>query len=819
MKEKELRLALVYYGGVSLAVYQHGVNIELLNLLRASAAYHKPPWFETKQAKDHHFPTLPELQETTSTEPIYFELLKCIGASLDLRIVADVISGSSAGAINGISLARAIAHDLDLEPVTDLWLKEADILRLLAPEAKARPWSKWYLRPILPAFIRRLGREGLLPRNPDAGIRQRVSIFIRSRWFKPPFDGTHFSGLMLDGLGAMERSGHPPSTLLPPGCQLDLYVAATDYHGTRRTIFLHDPVAIQENDHRQTLCFRAIRAPGGEVDSEMDLDHVPLLAFAGRASASYPGAFPPARMAEMDAAIAARPTLWPKRQGEPSKPSLAVGGDQAPPAPMILIDGSILNNKPVHAAISAVRTHQVFRDVDRRLVYIDPHPDREKATDRTKVPGFFATLRSALSDLPRHNPIYEELEEVGRYNGHIRRLNMMIQASRPQVDALLEQATEGKLNGAVNLDQLRHWRLTSNTLLTRTPIICNAWFRALVEESIDFITSLIAHACRYPATSQQIRWVREVIEAWCDETGLFPENYIIPLEVARDADLPSFARFIVEFGVNYKRRRMSFVLQDINKLYPKVLEPDFCATSPDHLDRLKRELHKRLNALSDYDRPDFLDDKLSESIRGVFGDIDLETFSPPSIFALARQGAITQTLGMLGAACALVDVNDDLDALMASSLVSEMGVRCRRIVLTGYLGFPFWDVVLLPTMSALEMECGTFEEILIDRISPADALTLDIEEGRGPLLGAGAIGFAGFLSRNAREHDYLWGRLNAIDRLLDIIASSVRAEKLDCIPDLDAFKRQAFAAVIKQESARLQCVPNLLDALRKSTGL
>ena len=50
MKEKELRLALVLFGGVSLAVYQHGINRELLNLARASRAYHRVEGPAAKQA-------------------------------------------------------------------------------------------------------------------------------------------------------------------------------------------------------------------------------------------------------------------------------------------------------------------------------------------------------------------------------------------------------------------------------------------------------------------------------------------------------------------------------------------------------------------------------------------------------------------------------------------------------------------------------------------------------------------------------------------------------------------------------------------------
>ena len=38
MRQKELRIALVCYGGVSLAIYMHGVTKELWKLLRASEA-------------------------------------------------------------------------------------------------------------------------------------------------------------------------------------------------------------------------------------------------------------------------------------------------------------------------------------------------------------------------------------------------------------------------------------------------------------------------------------------------------------------------------------------------------------------------------------------------------------------------------------------------------------------------------------------------------------------------------------------------------------------------------------------------------------
>ena len=41
--ERELRLAVVMYGGVSLAVYMNGVTKELLNLVRATAPDYNDP--------------------------------------------------------------------------------------------------------------------------------------------------------------------------------------------------------------------------------------------------------------------------------------------------------------------------------------------------------------------------------------------------------------------------------------------------------------------------------------------------------------------------------------------------------------------------------------------------------------------------------------------------------------------------------------------------------------------------------------------------------------------------------------------------------
>ena len=88
MREKELRLALVLFGGVSLAIYQHGINREVLNLVRASRAYHDAPDGAAKQdpGRDYARATgVERVDDDALTATVYFDLLKRLGRTIDLR--------------------------------------------------------------------------------------------------------------------------------------------------------------------------------------------------------------------------------------------------------------------------------------------------------------------------------------------------------------------------------------------------------------------------------------------------------------------------------------------------------------------------------------------------------------------------------------------------------------------------------------------------------------------------------------------------------------------------------------------------------------
>ena len=142
MREKELRLALICYGGVSLAVYMHGITKEIWRLARASRAQHDP------------------LTESEPGDDLYRVLLHDIEQEfgLKLRVLVDVIAGASAGGINGIFLGQAIATGQSLEPLTDLWLTSADVEKLIDPDA--RPLSRFTKFWAVPIAWFMLGRRG-----------------------------------------------------------------------------------------------------------------------------------------------------------------------------------------------------------------------------------------------------------------------------------------------------------------------------------------------------------------------------------------------------------------------------------------------------------------------------------------------------------------------------------------------------------------------------------------------------------------------------------------------------------------------------------
>jgi patatin-related protein len=813
LREKELRIALVCFGGVSLAVYMHGITREILKLVRASSALHKIA-DRTLRGSASFFDRAERDNPEYDTEAVYFDLLREIGRKVELRAVVDVIAGASAGGINGAMLARAISHDLPMGALRDLWLDNGDVSVLLAPEARAGNWNKWFLRPL----IWGVAATGALGGTKDREVRQKLSLFLRSRWFRPPLSGPLMAGLMYDAVVAMGPE-RPGGSLLPSGHTLDLFVTLTDYYGYQQLAQIHDPPLIHELEHLHVLQFSYRRRPTGEVESDFELDNAPALAFAARATSSFPGAFPPAQIAEMDALVAARKAVWPLRDAfiaRSFEQHLQAGID---PAQACFIDGAVLNNRPFQIAISAIHGRPAFRQVDRRLVYIDPHPASAIVPVGPAVPGFFATLRGAMSDIPGQQPVADELTWVLDFNERVRRLRAIIDSARPHISELVTSVVTVAFDQPISSNELRAWREQVNNQVVRDAgFAYQAYVRLKLASVRAFGAELIVKLRGVPPKSPLSRMVAEIIDAWALAKKIVYEragSAALEFEAESAKPLPAWTDYLLAFDVKYRERRLHFLIEGQNRLYGLLDQERFRGLNPAVVDSLKRALYLRLDALRRRATPAYYSSDVHDLVAEIF-PVEPSAVEMKNLHAYAA-GFVERHLDkldrLIGRIAAEIDLNAstrDLDDLLAGLDPNEWHAEARREVLINYLGFPFWDVLAFPVTSGREL--GELNEILIDRISPQDITALPGFQGIGSLRGIGFGHFAAFFSRAYRENDYLLGRLHAADRLIEIVCDSAGR---DAQVDLRAFKKRVFTTILDCEEKHLRYSKTLIEGLRR----
>ena len=826
MKEKELRFALVCYGGVSLAVYMHGITKEILKLTRASRDFHA--YTNRRHPSVTYDDVAAKRDDPVDTERVYFDLLRQIGHTLDLRVVVDIIAGASAGGINGVILARALAHDLNIKPLRDFWLKHSDVTQLMPDYVKAGPWQKWYFMPVV-WFIMWRFRENF---GDNAELKQKLSMFLRSRWFKPPFDGYGLTKVFYEAFSAMGDPVEPGSSLVPAGLRLDLFVTVTDFHGFVTATPIHDPPVIKDREHRQMLRMSYRHWPKTQETSNFDRESLPALVFAARATSSFPGAFPPMQFSEIDRLIAEKGLSWRSRVDFLYRNFRAYFTARANPAEASFIDGSVLNNKPFAQAIEAIRGRPAYRHVDRRLLYVDPHP--QTAADRAslRAPGFFATLKGALSDIPRNEPIHDDLSWVNTHNSEVRRLQMVVEGARMHIHAIAEaiagHALDGPLTGTL-IGQLR--QLANNRAGAQTGFAYEGYLRLKLTAVIEDVAAVVAEICGYGRESIEAQRIINIIQRWAALTGVSPSHE----ELNRtDGDLnaapPPWVRFLLRFDVRYRQRRIRFVVRAVNQLYMRLAEPEFEGLKAERLDRIKAGLYDALGLLqpmtaraaaangvvglaaSTIDTVKTVVRNIAEAIAA-----DVALAADPDAVAQRFVKDIGDALALLGDDLALEDDNPRTDALLVTLVDGSDGLGplpkpARRELTEHFIGFAVWDVLTFSITNWRDLD--EFDEIRVDRLSPDDSQTLRKGDAAATLRGVRFHHFGAFFSLEYRQNDYLWGRLHASERLIDIVLDAAKIEGAGHDIDALALKIRAFNAVLDEEEAELTQCRDLIKQLR-----
>lgn len=757
MRQKELRIALVCYGGISLAVYMHGVTKEL--------------WYATRASRGHH----DRAELPGGVEGVYRGLLQTIAGerALGLRILPDIIAGASAGGINGVFLGQAIATGQSLEPLTRLWLEKADVDVLLDPDAQ--PWSrfaKFWAQPIAWFVLSRPGNvvSQTVAKETRAEVRRKVSRFIRARWFAPPFSGIGFSRMIDDALATMaaHQQGGP---LLPDGHPLDLSVTATDFNGHLEELRLNSPQVVQESEHRLSISFR-------RTSDDRELAPRPELVMAARSTASFPGAFPPLMLGEIDRLVQERSLPWPGRAAFLKRimPSRWQRGEVDAAA---LVDGSVLVNAPFAHAIGVLRDRPSQREVDRRFVYIDPRPDKIALIPKDgKTVGFFTAIFGSLSSIPREQPIRDNLEALENQSRERARLRGIVEALRPEID----EAVEKLFGRTFFFDRPTAPRLTSWRAKAQQASAEQAGFAFHSYAQVK-LGGIVRDLARLVVEAAEDGMQQDAVEAalWrhLAAQGL---DRLASLRGGATEQAIAFFR-IHDIGFRIRRlkllaRRLAHDWDDLEDIAPTAREA-------------ARDAVFRAQALY----------QGREGVAGLGAG-----FADTARVVLNDPGAV---LAAIGSRRDLTTIDLQVDAMMVNALAG-MDRPLRRRVLYAYLGFPFYDVATLPLLQGEGL--NEFDPVKVDRISPDDAPSIRPGGTYACLRGVEFFNFGAFFSRAYRENDYLWGRLHGAERTIDLIVSTVE-NPLDPLT-IRRFKRDAFFAILDEEQGRLVAEAGLVDRVR-----
>ena len=293
----------------------------------------------------------------SEAERPHYDEWRAITADKGLRIVVDIIAGTSAGGLNGTILGTALACGKSLPDLKEIWNRSA----ALTPEAL------------------------LWPTGDDP-----VPSVLNGSYFETTV------GKVLRGLCAEPR---------PVDRDVTLFVTAT---ALGRSDLRYRDSAEEEfdvADHRRLYRFRTAEVdrfdPGAdesfqrvrENDFTDGHDAVEALVHATRASASYPAAFEPVEETKELAA----------RRHPPAAPAAETGQRGT----AYLMDGGILDNAPIEPVIEEVGRRSVDGKVRRVLAYVVPSngiSPRVTPAPSAGAPNWTSVVAAAL-DLPR-SPIF-----------------------------------------------------------------------------------------------------------------------------------------------------------------------------------------------------------------------------------------------------------------------------------------------------------------------------------------------------------------------------------------------------------------------------
>jgi predicted acylesterase/phospholipase RssA len=353
---KELRLAIAMRGGVSLAVWIGGALAEI-EALRLAA-------FDEGDSR----------RSTTANAEIYRQLLHDAGYS---KVRVDVMSGTSAGGLNGAIYAACLLYGIDFSKMADIWVELADLEKMIRVNSTqdGRPVDSLlegdaYFQANLTRVLSELPR---LPTGQSGELHQDYVDLVLT--------GTLIEPINEPLVGAVDGA-------------FDALRSAAFFQ------FHHE----EGNSH-----FDNPTGSANETPAVME-----KLALAGRTSSSFPFAFEPATVSTVSTTSDASPNM------------VGVFSERSE-KPFRVMDGGVLDNIPIARAIEAIAASPAATPTDRWLLYLYPSPppvEKVPATDdaspsRPRPVRALSTVRQALSAILSIETIRDDVVVLERHNREV----------------------------------------------------------------------------------------------------------------------------------------------------------------------------------------------------------------------------------------------------------------------------------------------------------------------------------------------------------------------------------------------------------------
>jgi len=316
-----------------------------------------------------------------------------------------------------------------------------------------------------------------------------------------------------------------------------------------------------------------------------------------------------------------------------------------------------------------------------------------------------------------------------------------------------------------SLQEIQRWRVAlQDSAAEQAGLSFITYLRLRISAVLDDYTRQIIGILGMTPDSDEAALVRTVLRRRAADIGL--------LTTTRDARATQ-RQFLQNSDLSVHERSLRFLVAAFNWWYRDQGEQH--APPREDLDPLKQHVYGHIVDLRRVTAAVRDDQELADALQEAFAPAAMKPVLASrdeqriAEFVTDRSEPLTRAQRQVNKYVA--DAVAALESGLYETLAEKVGAwspRARRDLLVRYLGFPFWDILVYPVQTLSDV--GERDHVEVSRISPLDAVLLTSDQTPRPALSGVALHhFGAFFDAAGRERDYLWGRLDAAERLITLL--------------------------------------------------